>query len=141
MKYLLSVLFVPAFLLAGEPNENDKLLKNLEGTWTVTAWEKDGKPTPDKSFKGMHMVFAKDTLTIKQGKKTLGMGTFKIAAGQKPHAIDYKESKEITSVYDVGIFEIDGDTMKYCTTADAKKRPTKFDSKMGWLFVLKKEKK
>ena len=111
------------------------------GTWTVVSWEKDGKPAPDKSFKGMHMIFAKDTLTIMHGKKTLGNGTFKVAAGQKPHAIDYKEGKDITSVYDVGIFEIEGDTMKYCTTADAKKRPTKFDGKHGWLFVLKKEKK
>jgi uncharacterized protein (TIGR03067 family) len=142
MRYLLSVLFVPGVLLAGpEPNETEKLLKKLEGTWTVTSWEKDGKPAPDKAFKDMRMIFAKDTLTIKQGKKTLGMGTFKINAGQKPHAIDYKESKDITSVYDVGIFEIEGDTMKYCTTADAKKRPTKFDSKLGWLFVLKKDKK
>ena len=128
--------------LAGqEPTDAQKLMKAMEGTWTVVSWEKDGKPAPDKSFKGMHMIFAKDTLTIMHGKKALGNGTFKVAAGQKPHAIDYKEGKDITSVYDVGIFEIEGDTMKYCTTADAKKRPTKFDSKLGWLFVLKKEKK
>src|SRR5437660_946635 len=102
MKYFLSLLLAPAVLLAGqEPTEAQKILKNLEGTWTVVSWEKDGKPVPEKSFKGMHMIFAKDTLTIKQGKKTLGTGTFKIAAGQRPHALDYKESKEITSVYDV----------------------------------------
>jgi uncharacterized protein (TIGR03067 family) len=141
MKSVVSVLFVPALLLAGEPNETEKLLKKLEGTWNVVSWERDGKPAPAKELKGMYMIFAKDTLTIKQGKKTLGMGTFKVNTGQKPHAIDYKEGKDIISVYDVGIFQIDGDTMKYCTTADVKKRPTKFDSKQGWLFVLKKEKK
>ena len=142
MKYLLSFVLVPAIVLAGqEPNETQKLMKAMEGTWTVVSWEKDGKPAPEKAFNGMHMIFAKDTLTIKQGKKTLGMGTFKVGAGQKPHAINYTEGKDITSVYDVGIFQIEGDTMKYCTTADAKKRPTKFDSKQGWLFELKKANK
>ena len=109
MKYLFSLLLPPAVLLAGlEPTDAQKVMKILEGTWTVVSWEKDGKPVPEKAVKGMHMIFAKDMLTIKQGKKTHGAGTFKIAAGQKPHAIDYKESKEITSVYDVGIFEIEG---------------------------------
>jgi uncharacterized protein (TIGR03067 family) len=140
MKHAMFLVF--SILVAGqEPNETQKMMKTIEGTWTVVSWEKDGKPAPDKAFKDMHLIFAKDTLTIKQGKKTLGTGTFKISVSQKPHAIDYTEGKDITSVYDAGIFRIDGDTMKYCTTADSKKRPNKFDSKLGWLFELKRQKK
>jgi uncharacterized protein (TIGR03067 family) len=127
-------------LVAAQEPEKGKDLKSLEGTWTVVSMESEGKPIPEKVFKGRQMIFKGDQLTIKQGKKILGTGTIKVNFGQVPYSIDYREAKDIYSPYDAGIMQIEGDTMKYCTTAERGKRPDKFDSKLGWLFVLKRDK-
>ena len=129
------------FLAAQHQDANQKDAKLLQGTWTVMSLENDGKKAPDSEIKGMKMTFVGNKLIISKGTKSLGAGTFKVDRSKKPHPIDYKEGPDISSPYDVGIIQIDGDTMKYCTTADRKKRPTSFDSKQGWLFVLKKAKK
>ena len=77
-------------------------------------------------------------LTIQRGKKTLGQGRFTLDPAQKPAHLDYRESADVYSVYDAGIYELENDTLRWCTTADRKKRPVKFDSKEGMLLVLKK---
>lgn len=143
MKNLLAIFLSGLFLSIaqgqGENLEAEK--KKLQGTWTVVTFEKEGKPVPEKELKGMQWVFAGDKLAINRGKKVLASGTFKLLPGQTPSVIDYREGPDITSPYDAMIYQIEGETLKVCTSADRKKRPSKFESKEAWLFVLKKVKK
>ena len=113
----------------------------LEGQWNVMSLEYDGKSAPAEKLKGMHMYFEGNQLTIKRGGKILGQGIFTLDATQKPAVIDYEEAKNVFSPYDTGIYVLEGSTLKLCTTADRKKRPTDFDSKQGQVIVLKKAKK
>jgi uncharacterized protein (TIGR03067 family) len=71
-------------------------------------------------------------------------GTFVLDPGKKPKTIDIKftegPEKGNTSL---GIYELDGDTLKICLTITAKDRPTEFaaKAKSGHGFeVLKREK-
>jgi uncharacterized protein (TIGR03067 family) len=112
----------------------------LEGVWTVVSMEYDGKKTADDKLKGMQVTFQGDQLTVKQGKKILGKGSFTLDAKKEPAAIDYREGKDVFSAYDTGIFALDGDDLKWCHTADRKNRPKEFDSKQGMVVVLKKDK-
>ena len=130
--------FFSVFLLLGAQSPNADQIK-LEGIWAVVSFEMDGKQVPDKAVKGMKMTFQDGKLLIQRGSRTLGSGVYKIGLGQKPYVIDYREAPDITSPYDAGILHVDGDTLKLCTSADPTKRPTAFDSKQGWLFVLKRE--
>jgi len=132
---LLGVLFL---LGAQNPNADKDKIK-LEGTWAVVSFEMDGKPAPEKTVKEMKLIFQDGKLLIRRGPRTLGSGTYKVGIGQKPFVLDYREGPDIISPYDAGILQIEGDTLKICTTADPGKRPMSFDSKLGWLFVLKRE--
>ncbi len=139
MLYRMSLVPAVALLMAAQLPAQKGKPSNLDGTWAVVSFEMDGKKLPDKTVKNIKMVFEGSRLTIRQGGKTLGAGTFKINQGRKPFAIDYREAPDIVSPYDAGILQIDGDMMRFCTSADPGKRPTAFDSKLGWLFVLKRE--
>lgn len=134
------VLTMASALLVSQDKEPIEAAKNkLSGTWAVVSFEKEGKPTAEKAFKGMHWEFTADKLVITHGKKTIAVGTLKLSTGQAPAVWDFREGKDIRSPYDSAIYEIEGDTLKVCTTADRKKRPAKFESKDAWLFVLKKK--
>jgi uncharacterized protein (TIGR03067 family) len=113
----------------------------LEGNWSVESIEYDGKSADMKTIKDMQFVFQGNQLTVKKGKKVTAQGTFTLDPKAKPATIDYEEGKAIFSPYDTGIFEVKGNNLKMCTTADRKKRPTAFDSKQGQVIVLKKAKK
>ena len=110
----------------------------LEGQWSVVSLEYEGKPAQAEKLKGMHLLFEGNQLTIKRGGKIIGQGTFTLDPKQTPPALDYQEAKDVYSPYDAGIYLLEGNTLKLCTTADRKKRPTDFDSKQGQVVVLKK---
>jgi uncharacterized protein (TIGR03067 family) len=110
----------------------------LEGRWSVVSLEYQGKPTPAEKLKGFSMLFEGNQLTIKRGDKIIGQGTFTLDPKQKPATIDYQEAKDVFSPYDTGIYLLEGNTLKLCTTADRKNRPGDFDSKQGQVVVLKK---
>ena len=110
----------------------------LEGQWSVVSLEYEGKPAPAEKLKGMHLLFEGNQLTIKRGGKIIGQGTFTLDPKQTPAALDYLEARDVYSPYDAGIYLLEGNTLKLCTTADRKKRPTDFDSKQGQVVMLKK---
>src|SRR5262245_46170620 len=126
------------FVAQDDPAPVEAAKKKLAGTWAVVSFEKEGKSVPEKAIKGMRWEFDGDKLTITSGKRTIASGTLKLLAGQTPLVWDYREGKDITSPYDSAIYEVEGDTLKVCVSADRKKRPAKFESKDAWLFVLKR---
>lgn len=114
---------------------------DLEGVWKVVSVEVEGKPWPAEKIKAMQVAFEGDQVTVTRAKKILGQGRYGADPAQEPAHLDYRESGDVYSVYDTGIYELEDDTLRWCTTADRKKRPAKFDSKEGMLLVLKKQSK
>jgi uncharacterized protein (TIGR03067 family) len=142
MKAVLAVCGV--VLLLGVDDAKDTKLK---GTWTAVTAEKGGQEQADA---GDHtLTFDGDTFTISRKGQTFLKGTFKVDETQKPKTIDMeiKESpkEEHKGKTVLGIYELDGDNLKWCAAnPGATERPKSFKTEAGsdlLLVTLKREKK
>ena len=67
-----------------------------------------------------------------RSSKTVGSGTFRIDPKKTPKEIDIlDESGMNDDKTKLGIYELDGDTYRYCLAPAGKPRPTEFASKEG----------
>jgi RNA polymerase sigma-70 factor (ECF subfamily) len=116
--------------------------EKLQGTWHAVSGEVGGKDVSEEFAKKLSIVFAGDKITLAglvRGEKENGVeGTFKLDPTAKPKAIDI----HITNKEDgVGIYELDGDTLKLCMVEATLERPTEFAGKdRQVLIVLKRQK-
>lgn len=127
-----------AFVTAGDAGKGSKDLKKLEGAWTIVSvqekGEKEQRPVGDTAvFKGNKVIFS-----IGDEKET---AKFKIDSTKKPGWFDIT-----TGPYKgVGIYKLEGNTLKVCLNQSGKERPTAFksekDSPNERLFVLKRGKR
>jgi uncharacterized protein (TIGR03067 family) len=121
-----------------------KDLDKLQGTWTFVSMERDGQAVP-QGDPGPTITFDGDKFAVKAGDQVLQAGTQTVDPSKKPKAVDSKvtegEGKGTTML---GIYEIDGDSLKACFDTEGKKRPTEFKTAAGsghMLVVLKRAKK
>src|SRR5262249_51896610 len=138
-KLISTTLLLIGLLAISRASADDKKDDKLDGKWLVVSIERDGKA--DDAFKGGMRVIAggKYTLTDKNGKAT--PGTFKVDPSKKPKAIDMTPTEgQYKGKTLLGIYEIDGQTLKICFTEPGKDRPTEFASKGAVLAIHKREK-
>jgi uncharacterized protein (TIGR03067 family) len=144
-------IFVPAVAVvvlvgsvAGQEDAKKDMAK-LEGEWLMVSGEASGQRLPEEAVKSGKRV-AKDgetTITI------MGRVYFKakvtIDTAKKPRAIDYVMTEGPTKgKKHLGIYELEGDTVKFCFAAPGKERPEEFSAKEGsgrTLSVWKRVKK
>lgn len=136
----------PGLPQSGNPSEAVKKdHAQFEGEWSMISAQRDGQSLPDDIVKGSKRV-AKDAETTVTIDGTLFMkAKYTIDATKKPKTIDYtftagpnKGKKQL------GIYELDGDRLKFCTTAPGMERPTDFTAEEGsgrTVSVWKRDKK
>ena len=125
--------------------EIEKEMKKFQGPWTIDSSVTGGTEIPAEQLKGFIMTFEGNKHTLKLGDKVLQVGTQKIDPSKSPKSIDVtmSEGPEKGAVM-LGIYELDGDTLKVCFDPEGKKRPTEFTSPKGsslFLNVHKRVKK
>ena len=129
------------------PSKGD--LDKLQGTWLTVSLVNDGKTlvdekSPPKEGPATKLVYDGNRWMVKVRDKTVASGVLKIDPAKKPKEIDIMdESGTKNEKTKLGIYEIDGDTYKYCLAPAGKPRPTDFTSKEGSgdsLGVMKREK-
>jgi uncharacterized protein (TIGR03067 family) len=141
--YLSSALVLAAALSLG-PDPGAAEAAKLQGTWAVLATEFRGRGVPGQGLDSQKVVFDGDTVTFHDGGKATKM-RYKLDPTLKPRAIDYvpPEGKEKGPI--LGIYELDGDTLRLCWDQDrANGRPTDFLTRPGSdlnVWVLKRVKK
>jgi uncharacterized protein (TIGR03067 family) len=112
-------------------------LEKLQGTWLTVSLVNDGKTlmddkSPPKEGPVTKLVYDGDRWIIKVGDKVVASGVFKIDSTRKPKEIDILDESGIRNEKaKLGIYELDGDTYKYCLAPAGKPRPTGFTSKEG----------
>jgi uncharacterized protein (TIGR03067 family) len=116
-------LWSPMLVVATPLEKKDQDL--IQGTWKVVKHEHDGKVRTE-NFLGGTWVFKDNELTIVDGDKVRGKGTFVLDPDKKPKTIDIKGSdgqllKEKTIV---GIYKIEKDTLTLSQGID--ERPKEF---------------
>jgi uncharacterized protein (TIGR03067 family) len=120
--------FVPAFAQSGADAQ-----KILQGSWTATQAERDGKAAGD--VVGHRLSFTGNAFQIlaKDGKR-LYAGTFRVDARTTPPAIDFAHTEgALKGKAWKGIYALDGDTLKVVDNAPSpdKGRPAAFEAKSG----------
>jgi uncharacterized protein (TIGR03067 family) len=153
MKSLNALILATGALMAADnpakedPSKSD--LDKLRGTWLTVSLVNDGKTvvdekTPPKEGPMTKVAYEGTKWMIKVGDKTVFTGIFKIDSAKKPKEIDFMEESDTKGEKTkLGIYEIDGDTIKFCLAPLGKPRPTEFTSKQGSghsLGVMKREK-
>jgi uncharacterized protein (TIGR03067 family) len=129
---------VIALSLGFAADKDDK----LQGTWQAEKIIGRGKEIPAERAKLISFVIEGNTVKrLVNGVDSKDPVTIKIDTSKKPIQFDLMSSKQGDPTM-LGIYEIDGDTLKWCFSA--KKRPEKFESGDGsdnMLIVMKRVKK
>jgi uncharacterized protein (TIGR03067 family) len=147
------LLFLTGALMVSEGSSEDDPSKvdfdKLRGTWLTVSLVNNGKTlvdekTPPKEGPITKLAYEGNKWLIKVGDKTIASGKFALDASKKPKHIDIMdESGAKNDKTKLGIYELDGDTYKYCLAPAGKPRPEDFTSKEGnghSLAVMKREK-
>jgi uncharacterized protein (TIGR03067 family) len=117
---------------ADDKADAEKELKKFHGVWTFESVEAGGQKAPADGLKGLTVTFAGDKYTVKKGDEVIQVGTQKLDPSKSPKAIDVTVTEGLKKgAVMLGIYEIDGDTLKVCFDEEGKKRPTEFKSPAG----------
>src|ERR1041385_5627335 len=109
-----------------------KDLAQLQGEWSMVSGTADGYPIPDDMLPNSKRVCKGDELTATVGGQLVMKARITIDPAKKPKTIDYQVFDGPTKgKTHLGIYEIEGDTMKSCFAAPGATRPTDFTSKLG----------
>jgi uncharacterized protein (TIGR03067 family) len=147
MRQLLACMALCLFLGADAPKDDVKKDKDkLQGTWKTVTVQEDGEKKDDTE--DHRLIFSGDEFCIKKGDETVIKGKFKIDSSKKPKQIDMDitqaSKEEFEGKTAVGIYELDGDTLKWCVKKPGKgERPKEFASDHGsshLLVTFKREK-
>jgi uncharacterized protein (TIGR03067 family) len=133
--------------LFGSADTDDATKKEqarFEGTWSFALVEVDGAKMPVPSFENNKLIISKNgTYVVAQGK-TITRGVMKLDPSKTPKEYDVTitdgpaKGKTFSAIY-----ELDGDTYKWCGSFLGKERPTTLETKpgSGLIFqILKREK-
>jgi uncharacterized protein (TIGR03067 family) len=135
------------FLIAAD-DAGDLIKKDmarLEGEWSMVSGQINGKAMPDAFLKGSRRVAKDAVTTVTIGGMPFMKAKFTIDPSKKPKTIDYLMLEGLTKgKKQFGIYELDGDTVRFCFASPGKERPDDFTAKEGsgrTLSVWKKSNK
>lgn len=143
MRFTIGMTLLAGLLVAADqPPKGDvkKELGQFQGSWTVVSAFKDGKA--DDGLKGAKLVFKGDQFT-RTAKGETTKGTVKLNPAAKPKALDgtFADGPMKGQTF-AGIYALEGDALKICTSPAGKERPKEFTSKAGsgnLLVALKRD--
>src|SRR5262249_29705787 len=107
-------------------------MARLEGEWTMVSGEIEGQPMPEAFRKTARRVAKGDETTVTMGGQLFMKAKYTVDPVRRPRTIDYAmtggPSRGKTQL---GIYELDGNTVKFCFASPGKERPTEFSAKAG----------
>jgi uncharacterized protein (TIGR03067 family) len=134
MKLLILALALATAQGAETADRDAEARKNLVGTW---------KGRVDDGATGHVLVFTATTISgTKDKKQNLGTGTFTLDQTTKPWRMDAKGTKGPQKGRTfLGIYTLEGDTLKWCVSMPGSEPPTELATKDGqFLLILKRQK-
>jgi uncharacterized protein (TIGR03067 family) len=118
--------------VADEQDAVKKDMARLEGEWTMVWGEASGVRMPEETAKTGKRLTKDGVTTISFGGQLFFKAKFTIDPAKKPKTIDYTMTEGTTKgKTHLGIYELDGDTVKFCFAAPGADRPTDFTAKEG----------
>ena len=130
---ILGTALAPAF---AQPAEEAQ--RKLQGSWTATQAERDGKPADDVVGHRLSFTGNRFQIQSKDGKP-LYAGSVRVDPRARPAAIDFAHTEgALQGKAWKGIYALDGDTLRVCDNAPNldKDRPAAFEARSGSGHVL-----
>jgi len=101
-----------------------KDLAGLQGSWTMIAGERDGRPFPTEFLSNSERVVKGDETTVSVNGQLFMKAKFSLEPSRNPKAIDYAiNGGPSAGLTMYGIYELDGDKLKFCLSTPGKERP------------------
>jgi uncharacterized protein (TIGR03067 family) len=119
---MLLTVAIPSGAIAKDDAQADA--ERLQGIWQAVSALDSGTKAPDEALKNIRWTVTKDKIIYKVGDKTMEW-SYKLDQSKKPKWIDLKEGNRTT----LGIYELEGDTLKICFAKQNDERSTAFESK------------
>jgi uncharacterized protein (TIGR03067 family) len=123
---------------AGQGADSDKV--KIQGSWNIVAAERAGKADDEIKSLVTQLVFEGEKVKATVGGETKE-GKLTLDATKKPKEITVTPTDGEAPM--LGIYDLDGDTLKLCILEGGKDRPKDFTTKEGSesiLLVLKRAK-
>ena len=112
--------------------------RELQGVWNVVSQEQGGQQLPEDRLQAANsrLIFDRNRLlsrdTAPDGKDVGQDVTYGLDPTQSPKAIDLIRNGRTL----LGIYELDGDTLKLCVDREPGRRPTQFKTAQGSQEIL-----
>jgi uncharacterized protein (TIGR03067 family) len=128
-----------------QADERAEEFKKLQGDWEGYVVEGRGE-RPDRGPIHLRLTIKDSSISaidLGEGNKDMGSGTCTIDSGQGVKQLDatgivLPGKRERTFL---GIYEVEGDTLRWCVDNRQKQRPSEFRTNSGnYLLVLKRKK-
>jgi uncharacterized protein (TIGR03067 family) len=104
----------------------------LQGEWTMVSGERDGDAFPEGITNDAKRIVQGDETTVTMQGQLFMKAKFTLDTAKTPKTIDYSVTGgPYTGSTQLGIYELDGDTMKLCFSIPGQERPTNFLTKPG----------
>ena len=101
-------------------------LERLQGTWQAVKITTAGGPLPPGSASRVRYVFEADRVTLLEGGRPSGSGTFTLRPDDVPPALEVEmDDGPARGQNAAGIYALDGDRLRICIGPD---RPSSFDA-------------
>jgi len=146
---MISGLLLTAGLLLATQDPGGDDLQKLQGTWLTVSLVSDGRTIVDQNLPPKpgpvtKVVYERNEWRVKVGDKVVATGLIKVDSTKIPKELDVlDESGMKNDKTKLAIYELDGDTFRYCIALAGKPRPAEFSSREGSghaLIVSRREK-
>jgi uncharacterized protein (TIGR03067 family) len=129
----------------GAQDAGKKDIDRLQGTWTVVSMKYSGKAASPEAVKEMRLVIQGSTYKLTGGDEDY-QGKLKVDPSQTPKTIDatFVDDTGTEKGQAQGIYELDGNRLKFCWRDKGEGRPKELESTSGSgvrLLTLEREKK
>jgi uncharacterized protein (TIGR03067 family) len=105
-------------------------LAQIQGTWTMVSGERDGQAFPPEYRTDSKRVVKGDETTVTVQGELFMKAKFTLDPSKNPKTIDYAiKGGQYAGSKMFGIYELDGDHLKFCLATPGKARPTGFATK------------
>jgi uncharacterized protein (TIGR03067 family) len=138
MKTIRNLLLIglAAFVFASFGAEDTDAVKSdkarLQGEWTMIHGERDGQAFSSEFMKNSKRIVKDDETTVKLQGQMFMKAKFSLTPSTSPKSIDYAVTGgPYEGKIQFGIYELDGDKVKFCFSIPGKDRPADFTTKPG----------